>query len=764
MTVVIKCSLDFKHKRITYLNRDYVNLDNLKLKLQQAYSLGKDSFSVVYIDDDGIYTTLRTDDDLDECLEYFGSDDGNITLNLEILVDYDGPSLSDTNSINTSAYNSSDSSESIKYGVKDADNCSISLSQSSSEKSSKKSFSLRSSLSKLSIKYKEQGKKLAGKPKNSKASSSNHNTNIDTFSDSPTHRQHGNDEDDTISEATHNPFKPSESTPSLNSSIGLSNKLELADESDGPDRGDLAARWFADQSERALLATFGTQLAPSETTATSDDYASSFDSDAVALELEQDGKGSYRYTLTGSMDGMFINNDEPFCSSCNKPLDNLRYICTSCGVSSCEFCPECIEGAGAVHAIENTPKHAFRECLRSDQGWINVDYGNDRSCSICKSVLAVDFKCVSCQSLNLCRRCWSSVRDIHPSHAFLELPPSDTDFSNHQLRQKRSVASNAQIRESYSKLQSRSQIAGTSSGSLPTTNRTNGNEQHNHSHSHALCSCLGDIVGPRFHCAVCAIYDLCQDCESLGAANGNGHDGTHIMMKIPVPLSNDEVQQVSARARRMWDNDRNDTPTSQTDNEQLRNLQPRRRASKRRPVNHGVQCNGCINNIIKERYACLHCAGAYNLCGECENMSYILHDPFHIFLKLEQKLKEPGLKEMGDALPILYKIPAGNPSNSLHVSPLPSTLGGPNEYLSTIKHQKVVCDRCMEPVLGKWFRCVNLAGSYDLCSTCEPNDSHKEEHIYLVIKSIVDMELFGDVAQIGSIQGKALLPGLSYAT
>lgn len=58
-----------------------------------------------------------------------------------------------------------------------------------------------------------------------------------------------------------------------------------------------------------------------------------------------------------------------------------------------------------------------------------------------------------------------------------------------------------------------------------------------------FCSCLGDIVGPRFHCAVCAIYDLCQDCESLGAANGNGHDETHIMMKIPVPLSNDEVQQ-----------------------------------------------------------------------------------------------------------------------------------------------------------------------------------------------------------------------------
>lgn len=485
MTVVVKCKLDGKYKKITYLNRLSVNIHNLNIKLQQAFSLARDSFSVVYIDDDGIYTRLQTDNDLDECLDYFGGEeDNNITLNLEILVDYDGPSLSDTA---TSIYNSSSSSESVSYGVKDADNCSISLSQSSSENSSKKSsrkpFSLRSSLSKLSVKYKEQAMKMASKQPKSLASSSNHNTNIDTLSDTMTQRQpQEQDEDDdceSASQATHNPFKPSDSTPSLNSSAGLSNKLVIADGADGPDRGDLAARWFADQSERALLATFGTQLAPSESTATSDDYESSFDSESVALALERDGKGSYRYTLTGSIDGVYINNEEPFCSSCNRPLDNLRYICTSCGVSNCEFCPECIEGAGAVHAVENTPKHAFRECLRSDQGWIEVDYGQDRDCSICKNALDVDFKCVSCQSLNLCRRCWSSVGDIHPSHAFLELPQSDSQFT--ALRHKQSMASNAQIRESYHKLQSRSQIAGMSSGSLPTTTTRSQNvtEQHN---------------------------------------------------------------------------------------------------------------------------------------------------------------------------------------------------------------------------------------------------------------------------------------------
>ncbi|TIA70222.1 hypothetical protein E3P91_03199 [Wallemia ichthyophaga] len=760
MAVIVKCSLDAKYKKITYVNRLSLNIHNLNLKLQQAFSLASDSFSVVYVDDDGIHTRLQTDNDLDECLEYFGGDcDDNITLNLEILVDYDGPSLSDAA---TSIYNSSSSSESVSYGVKDADNCSISLSQSSSEKSTKKSFSLRSSLSKLSVKYKEQAMKMASKQPKSLASSSNHNTKIDSISDTMTQRQpevhNERDEDgdvdddyESASQATHNPLKPSESTPSLNTSTELSNKLVIADGSNnGPDRGDLAVRWFADQSERALLATFGTQLAPSESTATdtltatSDDYQSNFDSESVSLALERDGKGSYRYTLTGSNDGIFINNDVPLCSSCGKLLDNLRYICTTCGVSSCEYCPDCIEGAGAVHAIENTPKHAFRECVRSDQGWIEVDYGDERDCSICKTQLEVNFKCVSCQSLNLCRRCWSSVGDIHPSHAFLELPQTVVGRQTRQAE-----------RESATERRSQAAGAAASNGSLAATSTP----QHNRKHQNVFCHhCLGDIIGPRFHCAVCALYDLCQNCESLGAADGNGHDETHVMMKIPLPLSLHEVQQVSARARHMWNSDRNGTPTIQTENTQLRGMESGVVTHNFTPTNHHTRCNGCNTNITGERYACLHCSGEYNLCSECENMSYVLHDSLHIFLKLDYQLREPGLRGMGGSIPVLYHLPAGKTVDGS------DTHTGPNEYLSTIRHDKVVCDRCMEPVMGKWFRCVNLAGSYDLCSSCEPSDSHKGEHIYLVMKSIVDMDLFADFAEIGSDSGKALLPGLAYAS
>lgn len=466
------------------------------------------------MDDDGDITDINSDADLEEAITYFSSgsgpddDEGRITMRVDVLVEYEGPSLSDSGSIRTNSIygmqsnHSSDSSGSYKYGVKNADACSISLSQSSSEKSSKKSkssFSLRSlRLSKQSSsvsydKYREQGLRLADKTKShfkspnttssdrSIRSSVNEPTYItngkqwddpldDNLSDTETHRQQPlispsktYTPSEASSERTHNPLKVTESTPSLNApedvdvesqseEVGLLQQLHLAP---GPGRGELAARWFADQSERALLATFGTQLAPSEATSSSHESESELDADAdshadsVSLELEQDGHGSYRYTITGSSedDNHVTYNIEdapsllshnfstfstlnPQCASCSSTLENLRYICTTCGPfdrnSGCEFCTECVEGAGAVHALEsassNSHKHCFRECVRVDSGWTSVDYGYDRTCSICNSVLGVDFKCVSCNNLNLCTRCYGRVSDIHPSHAFLSLP------------------------------------------------------------------------------------------------------------------------------------------------------------------------------------------------------------------------------------------------------------------------------------------------------------------------------------------------------
>ena len=186
----------------------------------------------------------------------------------------------------------------------------------------------------------------------------------------------------------------------------------------------------------------------------------------------------------------------------------------------------------------------------------------------------------------------------------------------------------------------------------------------------------------------------------------------------------------------MWNTDQN--PTNSLSYSQLRP-----RAVK---LDHKVHCRGCSNRIFGTRFACVHCpheSESYDLCVDCEPMSYIMHDPMHIFLKLEKPLAGIGLKNLSNQnihLPLLYEIPAGNRGSVLPTHQIaPSALGGPNEYLATIKHPNVVCDRCMEAVCGVWYRCVNLHGSYDLCANCEPSDPHRGEHIYLVLKSNVSL-------------------------
>jgi hypothetical protein len=45
-----------------------------------------------------------------------------------------------------------------------------------------------------------------------------------------------------------------------------------------------------------------------------------------------------------------------------------------------------------------------------------------------------------------------------------------------------------------------------------------------------------DIVGARFHCAICDSVDICANCESAGVGNltsdDGGHDSSHIMIKV----------------------------------------------------------------------------------------------------------------------------------------------------------------------------------------------------------------------------------------
>jgi hypothetical protein len=82
-----------------------------------------------------------------------------------------------------------------------------------------------------------------------------------------------------------------------------------------------------------------------------------------------------------------------------------------------------------------------------------------------------------------------------------------------------------------------------------------------------------EIVGARFHCAICENVDICFNCESAGlpgdldSADG-GHSSKHIMIKvrvshrewaaltwlvqIPVPLETNKVESLSRQTVHLW--------------------------------------------------------------------------------------------------------------------------------------------------------------------------------------------------------------------
>ncbi|TFY76515.1 hypothetical protein EWM64_g7495 [Hericium alpestre] len=77
----------------------------------------------------------------------------------------------------------------------------------------------------------------------------------------------------------------------------------------------------------------------------------------------------------------------------------------------------------------------------------------------------------------------------------------------------------------------------------------------------------------------------------------------------------------------------------------------------------------------------------------------------------------------------------------------------PEEYLNDLLHTSAYCDRHMQPIVGKWYRCMYC--EKDLCEECEEIDEHDNTHILLVFKAIVNMHAFKHLVDMGNPQGSS---------
>ncbi|KIM32725.1 hypothetical protein M408DRAFT_326470 [Serendipita vermifera MAFF 305830] len=387
-------------------------------------------------------------------------------------------------------------------------------------------------------------------------------------------------------------------------------------------------------------------------------------------------------------------------------------------------------------------RHAFKEKMWGAGGWTDLEHDGLSKCSTCGSGLTSErYKCATCLDMVVCRGCYSQIHEIHPIHAFLILPEAK-----------------------------RSEPASEPADAIEPGERSL-------LHDGLKCShCLMEIVGARFHCAICPSVDICSNCESAGLPGNltspdGGHDSSHIMIKVPFPLSANEIDTASRRALLLWTG--RDAPSAQSNQSNLadgsgsgssyaativgssNNSSDFSRDGSHR-MDHGMNCKGCGSNIIGVRYQCAGCPSpdgqGYSLCVNCEARSYRLHDPMHCFFKIPRPVDRK-IQEEEPLVPSLYILAAGE---FLDDPPLGSQ-NDPRAYLQTIVHRVALCDRCIQRIVGEWFHCAYCAK--DLCDNCEAMDSHDASHLFVVFKSVVDMTVLRTLTDVDNPQaGRPLIP------
>ncbi|KAI0272304.1 hypothetical protein BC834DRAFT_817427 [Gloeopeniophorella convolvens] len=434
-----------------------------------------------------------------------------------------------------------------------------------------------------------------------------------------------------------------------------------------------------------------------------------------------------------------------------------------------ELCSMCLPKVGISHSVSNgldspssptTPptaqelavarrsapkrkgqlRHAFKEMVWGPDGWQDLELGDDllQECSACRASLSGSrYKCGICDNFAICRACYSDVHNIHPIHPFLAMKGKPAWRS-----------------------QSLPELPGGSIYDDPA-------EELSMKHPDVQCyNCKQDIVGARYRCVDCTTtdMDICSNCETAGLpgnldASEGGHNSSHIMLKIPVPLNRHDVQHVSQRAHGLRHG---------RDRADLRHCSPFMRSSPgsvssvtagtvvysngdhqddiEEDYVHLQVCNSCNQPIVGARYQCLTCPSrpkSYNLCSDCEEKSYRVHDPMHTFIKIPRPVDVTGpLESEFPIIPVLYREPAGPPPASVNAYATKE----PAAYLRDLTHAFALCDRHMERIVGKWYRCAFCAK--DLCAHCEALDSHDDTHVFLVFKAPVDMQAFRHFANL----------------
>ncbi|KAG6821486.1 hypothetical protein H0H93_010210 [Arthromyces matolae] len=757
--LVVKCAFDTRNKKITFDSARNCTYDVLRRKVEECFALSSTLFAITYKDDDGEVTTISNENDLTEAIQYFQPGDDpplssaasilsgrsfgsrRVTLKVHIIVEYDGPSLSDTSSlISLDEYrgrNASQQSFTFKTPVVDDDSVTVSSRDTSLLRADDRSLT-GSNRSRFTL----------FRPGERDGTTTQRSTRQfdDPFSD--------NDEPST------DPRQPLPDAPPTNTLT----------------RSSRGAAWLKDQNERHIRAMLGVLPEPSVT----DDVSLSlnmeddneFNGD---LALERDPHGRYYYNYTAGSSGSQTHDSgyddglptaEVALLQPPRPSSmHLNWLATQ-QIQTQDAPISDTSGDYLSNPHEEPDFMIDKELLQ----YLPTTVPPEESLTDCSSCGArldvIRYVCSTCgekhpimasPTLKGKGKANGSPTFSYPPHP----PYSSSSPANSFTSQTYIGGSSESLSTYYRPLPSMASSPNLSTPGVPS-----------HRGFELCAECL-ELVG--VHHAIEAGLTSTSSPTMPSLANGDAQAASQWRRAAP---KKGELRH--AFLEKCWSHNRwEDVVHELHPSHAFLNVpdRPFREPDTsphtpdvhdEQPLKHpGVKCAHCLQDIVGARFHCAEC-DFVDICANCESAglpgnldsSDGGHVSSHILIKIPYPLEmtETGSQTHRKTLRYVTNLVSLNsmtsyPQNSnpwRYREPVgfngPHSPTNPAAHLITLTHSSSLCDRCMEPIVGAWFRCAYCAR--DLCDACEAVDTHNDAHVFLVFKALVDMKTLQRLANL----------------
>ncbi|KAH9977511.1 hypothetical protein BJV74DRAFT_888403 [Russula compacta] len=625
--LVVKCKYNTHRQKLTFQSARNCTYDGLQQKIRKRFELTA-PFVIQWEDDDGERNDIQDEISLSEAIDFYHSGTGDevsvtssgsvfssrsssrhpkITMLVQIRVDYDGPSLSDTASLASREEGSPEGSQlSFPLGdlpslpqdddavtVSSKDTCALQVNRQDRTDSSliKKLWNSTSRTASSSNPNKTPLKSSRSRIFNfaSRASSAEGETTPGSVQDN---RINGRSPSSLMDTEKQHPDDPS----AVFARLRLNEQGDLSNER--PNHSTGMDTWLKDQIALRKKATLAVVPSMSEDSFSLNTDSPFSDGDPeILLQMDERGKYYYNYTCSSSsesagdleyevMNGFQPNNDTGAiphhllvpeevtdCSECGRVLNQGRYICTTCGEKT-PMSRDVLAAAAAAAGVGKGKSRASSDYYHE----YATEYGSQETSPNTPAHLSNSKPLPALPSTSptqtiFGRNLGSQSTLVPPSSSGSSTPTThvgyelcDTCFGkvglDHTLSGGMDSPSSPTLPPTPQELAIARRTAPKRKGDLRHAFLFqiwgfNGWQDIALKHPGVRCfNCEQDIVGARFRCVDCRTIDIdiCSNCETAGLpgnldASDGGHNSSHIMLKIPKPLEMHEVQHVSRRAQ-----------------------------------------------------------------------------------------------------------------------------------------------------------------------------------------------------------------------